>query len=172
MNAFEHVVHLYGFSPLWIRMCVFRLPMCVNAFRQILHWNGLLRVCDRTCFAKSPEKMNDLSHCVHWKTHAPGAARSSVSGGNSRRRPLPGPGAETRKSMKSINLLPAETTRFAITHAVSMVCWEQCPVSLVHCHSAASAQHLHSSKPIAFVATADSEAAAVAEVAIGAGVRW
>lgn len=32
--------NLFTFSPVWIRMCVLRLPGCVNDFSQIEHWNG------------------------------------------------------------------------------------------------------------------------------------
>lgn len=95
--------YLYGFSPLWMRMCVFKLPMCVNVLWHMLHWYGLFWVCDRTCLAKSPAKMNDLSHWVHWNRHD--SCGCGFSWLDSRRRPLPGPCAKIKHQIEQLDTL-------------------------------------------------------------------
>lgn len=38
VNAFEHLQQRYGFSPLWMRRCVLKLPIWVKDFWHMLHW--------------------------------------------------------------------------------------------------------------------------------------
>ena len=50
LNDFRHSVHWWGFSPVWVSICRWRLP-CVEKSRwQVLHLNGFSPVCVTMCW--------------------------------------------------------------------------------------------------------------------------
>ena len=40
-NFAPHISHMYGLSPVWIRTCIFKLPLCENCAPQVSHLYGL-----------------------------------------------------------------------------------------------------------------------------------
>ena len=36
----SHLVHLNGFSPVWVLSCLFKFPICEKPMPHLLHWNG------------------------------------------------------------------------------------------------------------------------------------
>jgi len=47
------MLHMYGFSPLWILLCILRLPAWANSFSQTGHSNGFSPEWVRLCIVKA-----------------------------------------------------------------------------------------------------------------------
>ena len=65
LNALSHMWHLYGFSPLWILLCLTRSPDVVNRLLQTVHSNGFCPEWLRLCTARSLLLSQHLPHTVH-----------------------------------------------------------------------------------------------------------
>ena len=65
LNDLSHMWHLYGLSKLWILLCVIRLPNCVNRLLQTVHSNGFSPEWLRLCSASSLLLWQHLPHSVH-----------------------------------------------------------------------------------------------------------
>jgi len=65
LNALSHTWHLYGFSPLWILLCLTRSPASVNRLLQTVHSNGFSPEWLRLCVARSWLLWQHLPHSVH-----------------------------------------------------------------------------------------------------------
>jgi len=57
LNALSHWRHLYGFSPVWILLCLVRSLACVNRFRQTEHSNAFSPEWVRLC---------PVNECLLW----------------------------------------------------------------------------------------------------------
>jgi len=60
-----HSEHLYGFSPVWIRMWTFRIPDRLNVLSHIRHLYGFSPVWTLRCLSKFERWLNALSHTWH-----------------------------------------------------------------------------------------------------------
>ena len=60
-----HSEHLYGLSPVWTLMWLFRSPELLNALSHMWHLYGLSPVWTLICLFRSPELLNALSHTWH-----------------------------------------------------------------------------------------------------------
>ena len=65
LNALPQCWHLYGLSPVWVRMWFCKLPLWLNPLPQCWHLYGLSPVWVRMCFCKSPLWLNPLPQCWH-----------------------------------------------------------------------------------------------------------
>jgi len=65
LNAMSHIWHLYGFSPLWILLCLARFSACVNRLLQTVHSNGFSPEWLRLCIASCLSLWQHLPHTVH-----------------------------------------------------------------------------------------------------------
>ena len=65
LNAFSHTWHLYGFSPLWIRLCTTRSRDVVNRLLQTVHSNGFSPEWLRLCTASWLLSTKHLPHSMH-----------------------------------------------------------------------------------------------------------
>jgi len=65
LNAFSHTWHLYGFSPLWILLCTTRSPDVVNRLLQTVHSNGFSPEWLRLCTARCWRVWQHFTHSVH-----------------------------------------------------------------------------------------------------------
>jgi len=61
----SHKWHLYGLCPLWILLCVTRLPNRVNRLLQTVHSNGFSPEWLRLCAASALLSWQHLPHFVH-----------------------------------------------------------------------------------------------------------
>jgi len=61
----RQISHLYGFSPVWILLCVTRLSDRVNRLLQTVHLNGSSPECLRLCIARSWLVLQHMPHSVH-----------------------------------------------------------------------------------------------------------
>ena len=60
-----HSEHLYGWSPVWTLMWVFRAPDWLNALSHMWHLYGLSPVWTLMCLFRCPDSLNALSHMWH-----------------------------------------------------------------------------------------------------------
>ena len=65
-NFLSHKVQLWGFSRVWVSLCVFKLDAVENAFVQIVHWWGFPFVCIWLCLVKLLELLQEYIHCEQW----------------------------------------------------------------------------------------------------------
>ena len=65
LNVFWHMWHLYGFSPLWILLWRVRFAACVYRLLQTVHSNGFSPEWIRLCRAKFLRLWQHLPHSVH-----------------------------------------------------------------------------------------------------------
>jgi len=65
LNALSHTSYLYGFSPLWILLCLKRFPASVNRLLQTVHSNGFSPEWLRLCVARWRLLWQHLPHSVH-----------------------------------------------------------------------------------------------------------
>ena len=59
-----HMEQLWGFSPVWINMCVFRVPAWMNAWGQCLHPWGFVPLCINMCALRCLVQVKDWGHCL------------------------------------------------------------------------------------------------------------
>ena len=64
-KCFSHMVHWYGFFPVWVIICWFRLLIHENAFSHKLHWYGFSPVCVIICVSRVLLWENAFSHWIH-----------------------------------------------------------------------------------------------------------
>jgi len=65
LNALSHMWQLYGFSPLWILLCLTRLTDSVNRLLQTVHSNGLSPEWLLTCTVRAVLLRQHWPHSVH-----------------------------------------------------------------------------------------------------------
>jgi len=65
LNTDSHTWHLYGFSPLWILLCLTRWLDLINRLLQTLHSNGFSPEWLRLCTARCLLDRQHLPHSVH-----------------------------------------------------------------------------------------------------------
>jgi len=65
LNSLSHMWHLYGFAPLWILLWLTRLVACVNRLLQTVHSNGFCPEWFRLCTASTLLLSQHLPHSVH-----------------------------------------------------------------------------------------------------------
>jgi len=65
LNTFSHTWHSYGFSPLWILLCLTRSPAFVNRLLQTVHSNGFSPEWIRLCIARFWLLPQHWPHSVH-----------------------------------------------------------------------------------------------------------
>ena len=63
-NAFPHISHEYGFSPVWITVWTFNLLLVRKVFSHVSHLYGFSPVWILVCFFKSPFHVNGF-HMYH-----------------------------------------------------------------------------------------------------------
>ena len=66
LNALSHTWHLYGFSPLWILLWLTRWLDAVNRLLQTVHSNGFSPEWLRLCTARLLLLSKHLPHTLHW----------------------------------------------------------------------------------------------------------
>jgi len=64
-KLFPHWVHVYGFSPVWILMCVLRFPLSVKLFPHWVHVYGFSPAWILMCLLKFPLCVKLFPHWVH-----------------------------------------------------------------------------------------------------------
>ena len=62
---FWHNWHLYGFFPVWVFICVFRSPPRANEIWHNWHLHGFSPVWVRMCLLRSPPRVNEIWHNRH-----------------------------------------------------------------------------------------------------------
>ena len=65
LNVLPHSRHLYGFSPLWILLCLTRWSEVVNRLLQTVHSNGFSPEWLRLCTVNSLLVLKHFPHSVH-----------------------------------------------------------------------------------------------------------
>ena len=62
----SHWSHLNGFSPLWIILCFFRLPLSFEAYSHSLHFCDFTWLCTFMCWFNAFFHGVEYSHCGHF----------------------------------------------------------------------------------------------------------
>ena len=57
LKCLSQILHLNGFSPVWIRRCSNKWLLNQKVLSQILHLNGFSSECNRLCVCKTPLKL-------------------------------------------------------------------------------------------------------------------
>ena len=66
-KVLEHTSQMYGFSPVWTRLCLTRSPFFKNCLLQTSHLYGFSPVCIRKCVFRLPFPVNSFLHTSHPK---------------------------------------------------------------------------------------------------------
>ena len=70
-NDFGHVLHTYGFSPVWILSWIFNLPLSLKALWHLLQAYGFSPVWVLSCLFKCPFWVYALSHLLQANGFSP-----------------------------------------------------------------------------------------------------
>ena len=63
---FSHCLHWYGFSLIWVLICVSRLLVLENTLSHWVQWYGFSRICVIICRSRLLFRGNAALHRVHW----------------------------------------------------------------------------------------------------------
>lgn len=64
LKSFPHCAHLYGFSPVWMRRCWFKIVRCLKFRPQYTHPYGFSFVCILKCCVKWLCCLNLISNTI------------------------------------------------------------------------------------------------------------
>ena len=71
-NVFEHISHVNGFSPVWVRLCTFKFDKLVHSFPHVSHLKtGLSPLWISLCLFKLLDTENVFEHISHVNGFSP-----------------------------------------------------------------------------------------------------
>ena len=71
LNDFRHTVHWWGFSPVCVSMCRWRLLRCKKPRWQVLHLNSFSPVCVSMCWWRLPRREKSRWQVLHLNGFTP-----------------------------------------------------------------------------------------------------